>query len=88
MLRLSPERQPGKRKRALLVGADPLLQESISTLLSTMGWTSTAVSGLEDVFPIIQQGFFDAVLLSLRHSAAEVERTPLPETLGEVPNST
>jgi hypothetical protein len=77
ILGLPPEHQPGKRKRVLLAGADPLLHDSISTLLSTMGWTCKPISGLDDVVPAIQQGFFDAVLLNIQHSAAGMERTIL-----------
>jgi hypothetical protein len=77
ILRLAPERQPGKRKRVLSVGAEPFMHESITTLLSTMGWTCSALSGLEDVLPAIKQGSFDAVLLNLGQSGAGLERTIL-----------
>jgi CheY-like chemotaxis protein len=75
--RLPQEHQLGNRKRVLLVGAEPFAQDSISTLLSTMGWTCTAVPDLEDVLPAIHQCSFDTVLLNLRDSGAGVERTLL-----------
>jgi len=77
ILRLPPERQTGSRKRVLVVGAEPFMQESITTLLSTMGWMCSAVSRLEDVLPAIEQASFDAVLLHLGQSGAGLERAIL-----------
>ena len=77
ILRLFSERPTGKRKRVLLVGAEPFLQESITTLLSTMGWACTALSRLEDVLPTIEQSFFDVVLMNLGPSGAGLEPTIL-----------
>src|SRR5215469_14424731 len=54
-----------KHGRVLLVGADQSGRDSISTLLSTWGWTCTVVSAHEDVLHAIERVSFDAVLLDL-----------------------
>jgi CheY-like chemotaxis protein len=71
------EPRSGKRKRVLFVGADSSQKDSISTLLSTWGWTCTAVSAQEDILPTIERDFFDAVLLDLSLPGAGAERTIL-----------
>ncbi len=76
-LRKNPEQRPGKRRKVLLVGADSPDRDSISTLLSTMGWTCAAVSVPEDVLAAIEREPFDAVLLDLDHSGADAEKTLL-----------
>ena len=60
-----------------MVGADSPDRDSISTLLSTMGWTCTAVSVPEDVLAAIEREPFDVVLLDLDHSGADAEKTLL-----------
>ena len=71
---LTPEHQQAMRKRVLLVGFEPFTQDSISVLLSTMGWACTAVSDSERVPPALQQYSFEAVLVSLRQPAENLER--------------
>jgi hypothetical protein len=71
---LTPEHQPGTRKRVLLVGFEPFMQDSVAVLLNTMGWACTAVADLEKVQPALLQGSFEAILLSLRHSSEDLER--------------
>jgi CheY-like chemotaxis protein len=77
MSRLPPEHPARKHKRVLLVGSDTNIQDSITTLLNTMGWACTAVSSMDDVRTAIQQGKFNAILLDLRRSSAGVERASL-----------
>ena len=77
MSRLPPEHRGNKYKRVLLVGSDAALQDSITTLLSTMGWACMAVSGVDEVQTAIQQGTFNTILLDLRRSSAGVERAIL-----------
>lgn len=76
-LRLSSEHQPPTRNRVLLAGVEPPTQDSISVLLNTMGWACTVVRNLDEVQPAIRQGSFEAVLMSLGHSAQDLERTIL-----------
>lgn len=73
-MRPAAEHQPPPRKRVLLVAFDPFTQESVSVVLNTMGWASAAVSDLDGVPPALQQGSFEAVLISLSHPADELER--------------
>ena len=70
---LTSEQQPATRKRVLLVGFEPFIQDSVAVLLNTMGWACTAVSDLEKVRPALQHGSFEAILLSLRHSSEDLE---------------
>ena len=77
MSRLPPEHPPRKHKRVLLVGSDTQIQDSITTLLNTMGWACAALSTMDDVRTAIQQSKFNAILLDLRHSSAGVERAIL-----------
>jgi hypothetical protein len=65
------------RKRVLLVGFEPITQDSISVLLNTMEWACTAVPDLAKIQPALQQWSFEAVLVNLRHSAKELERMRL-----------
>jgi hypothetical protein len=74
MFRLSRESQQTARNRVLLVGLEPAIQDSISVVLNTMGWGCIAVSDLEEVQLVLQQGSFEAVVLSLRHSEEDLER--------------
>jgi CheY-like chemotaxis protein len=71
------DQRPNRRRRVLLVGADSPDRDSISTLLTTMGWTSTAVSVQEDLFAAIEKEPFDVVLLDLDHIGSDAERTVL-----------
>src|SRR5215471_2253281 len=71
---LTPEHQQTKRKRVLLVGFEPFTQDSISVLLSTMGWACTAVADSAKVPPALQQYSFEAVLVNLRGSVEDLER--------------
>lgn len=71
---LMPEHLQAMRKRVLLVGFEPFMQDSISVLLNTMGWACTAVANSERVPPALQQYSFEAVLVSLRQSAKDLER--------------
>lgn len=71
--RLTAEHQQTARKKVLLIGFEPSTQESITVVLNTMGWACVAVSDLEKVQPPFQQGL-EAVVLSLKHSAKELER--------------
>jgi hypothetical protein len=71
---LTVNHQHSGRKRVLLIGFEPSIQESISVLLNTMGWASKVLSDLGRLGAGLQQGSFEAVLLSLRHSAEELER--------------
>lgn len=71
--RLTAEHQQTARKKVLLVGFEPSTQDSITVVLNTMGWACVAVSDLEKVQPPLQQGL-EAVVLSLKHSAKELER--------------
>lgn len=71
--RLTAEHQQTARKKVLLIGFEPSTQESITVVLNTMGWACVAVSDLEKVQPPLQQGL-EAVVLSLKHSAKELER--------------
>ena len=70
---LTVNHQHAGRKRVLLIGFEPSIQESISVLLNTMGWTSI-LSDLVRLEARLQHGSFEAVLLSLKHSAEELER--------------
>jgi hypothetical protein len=70
----TPEHQQPARRRVLLVGFEPSTQDSISAVLNTMGWTSMVIRDLEEVKPRFQHASFEAVLVSLRHSAEELER--------------
>jgi len=74
MFRLSRKSQQTARNRVLLVGLEPAIQDSISVVLNTMEWGCSAVSDLEKVRPVLQQGSFEAVVLSLRHSEEDLER--------------
>jgi len=76
-LKTNPELTPGRRRRALLVGADPQNRDSISALLSTMKWTCTAVSQQEEALAAIEREPIDLVLLDLDHPGGDVERTLL-----------
>jgi hypothetical protein len=71
------EQRPTRRRRVLLVGADSPDRDSISTLLTTMGWACTAVSVQEDVLAAIEKEAFDVVLLDLDHVGSDAERTVL-----------
>jgi len=74
MVRQAAEHEPAARRRVLLVAIEPFTQDSVSVLLNTMGWTSTAVSDLEEVPPAIRQGCFEAILANLRQAAEDLER--------------
>ena len=74
MLTFNPEQQQNARKRVLLVGFEPSTQDSISVVLNTMRWACTAVSDWEMVTPALNQGSFEAVVLSLVDSAQDLER--------------
>ena len=74
MPKLLPQHQVVKRKRLLLAGADRSQQNSISTLLNTMGWACTVVPRPEDAFSAIQRDSFDAVLLDFSRASAGAER--------------
>jgi CheY-like chemotaxis protein len=63
-----------KRKRVLLIGADRAGQDSISTLLGTLGWTCTSVSAQEDIVGTVERDSLDAVLLDLSHDRTDAER--------------
>ena len=63
-----------KRKRVLLIGADRAEQDSISTLLGTLGWTCTSASAQEDIIGTVERDSFDAVLLDLSHDGTGAER--------------
>lgn len=76
-LRLTAEHGTATRKRILLVGLDPFIQDSVSVLLSTMGWGCALVSDVEKILPALQQGSFEAVLLGPARDAADLERTIL-----------
>ena len=71
---LTIDHQPTGRKRVLLIAFEPSLRESISVLLNAMGWKSMVLSDLGRLEAGLRQGSFEAVLLSLRHSAEELER--------------
>lgn len=71
--RLTAEHQHPPRKKVLLLGFEPSTQDSITVVLNTMGWACVAVSDLEKVQPPLLQGL-EAVVLSLKHSAKELER--------------
>jgi CheY-like chemotaxis protein len=73
--RTLPDHGPSKRKRALLAGGGASERNSISSLLSTMGWACTTTAGLQDVLPMIERDSYDAVLLDLSCSAGSAERT-------------
>lgn len=77
MSRLPPDHQANRYKRVLLVGSDAPLQESITTLLSTLGWVCTAVSSLDEVQTAIQQAKFNAIALDLRRTSTGIERAIL-----------
>jgi len=74
MLWLAADYQQIGRKKALLVGLEPSIQDGISAVLNTMGWSSLIVPDLEKLRQTLQQGCFEAVVLSLRHSAEELQR--------------
>lgn len=65
------------RKRVLLIGFERSIRESISVLLNTMGWTSIVLSEPWRSPASNLPKSFEAVLLSLRHSAEELERVIL-----------
>lgn len=71
--RPTAENQRAARKKVLLIGFEPSIQDSIAVVLNTMGWSCVAVSDLKKVQPPLQQGL-EAVVLSLNHSAEELER--------------
>lgn len=71
---LTPEHPQAMRKRVLLVAFEPFMQDSISVLLNTMGWTCTAVADSDSVPLALQQYSIEAVLVSLRQSAKDLER--------------
>jgi len=72
MLWLTADQQNG-RKKVLLLGLEPSLQDGISTVLNTMGWSSLAVPDLEKLRGTLQHVSFEAVVLSLRPSAEQLE---------------
>lgn len=74
---LTINHQQTGRKRVLLIGFELSTKESISVLLKTMGWTSMILPDFERVEAGLQQGSFEAVLLSLRYSAEELEKVIL-----------
>jgi len=57
-----------------LIGLDPAGQDSISTLLGTLGWTCTSVSAQDDIVGTVERDSFDAVLLDLSHDGTGAER--------------
>jgi CheY-like chemotaxis protein len=65
------------RRKVLLAGVDPSVQGLISTFLTTMGWTCTAVQNAESVPATLQQNTFDAVVIDLGPSEADAERAIL-----------
>jgi len=71
------EQQPRRRRKVLLVAPDSPDRDNISTLLTTMGWTFTAVSIREDLLAAIEKEPFDVVLLDLDHIGPDVERIVL-----------
>lgn len=73
----SLERRPGKRKRALLVGASSSDRNRISTFLLTMGWTCAVVSGEPEMLAAVDREPFDALLLNLGHSGVCAEQAIL-----------
>ena len=70
---LNAEQQQNGRKKVLLLGLEPSTQDGISAVLNTMGWSSMVVPDLEKLSDTLQQASFEAVVLSLRRSAAELE---------------
>jgi hypothetical protein len=57
-----------------LIGLGPAGQDSISTLLGTLGWTCTSVSAQDDIVGTVERDSFDAVLLDLSHDGTGAER--------------
>ena len=72
-LSLTAEQQQNGRKKVLLLGLEPATQDGISAVLNTMGWSSMVVADLAKLPATLQQASFEAVVLSLRRSAAELE---------------
>jgi CheY-like chemotaxis protein len=56
------------------VGADSPNRDSISTLLNTMGWTCSAISGQDRALTAIEREPFDVILLDLDHAGSDAER--------------
>jgi CheY-like chemotaxis protein len=70
----NPDYPSRKRRRVLLVGIDRTSRDRVTTMLNTMGWTCSTVSGQDEALATIVQESFDAVLLDVGQPDAQTEQ--------------